>query len=599
MRRLLSSLAFVVTVSLPALALAQFSVADVYTTGHQLAPVTCGQVTIDQVYLREFAPCYVEWTVDQSLSQPITVVAPSTTSTSPMSDTGPERQVGTPAQLNVLTTPYGIRSLAVTDATPITVLQVSLINPPAPWQGYAEAVEVEALSFRLRSQNTSVDYDLFQLLHGGVEQPVADDGTVTLSLASPLRLAPGEGTTLDISIRLAPASSYGTVDGSFTLDLTEVFAAGQSSEPVRIITSGTTASDLFAFQSLPSNPTGTKFVLQRVDPALTPPVLTPNERHQILELELDAQFSEITLEEITIKNIAPNADGQEAVARLHLSDLAGNTLGSGEFLGERATLRFSPPLVLPRGSRTRYVMSLDTNPSIAYADPSQAILRLAITDVEAYASTGLPVTPGQLLAPAPLYEATLAGAHLTVRNADYQPPAALNASGALEPLYAFTIENPSEDERVALSRLSLQVDLDNLQWAGGTIDPSDVMLTYRASGDVYQQDPLWSMNVTSFSPTSGLLRFDASTELLLLPEAERDYVLFLALEDPLPTNPSESVTFTWLTDGQFQTGTVSDLQSANANIIWSDRSAATHSITTIDWRSGLGLSLPPTTQLED
>ena len=313
--------------------------------------------------------------------------------------------------------------------------------------------------------------------------------------------------------------------------------------------------------------------------------LAAGEQAVVLALNLEAQYDDMYVDEITVRNTTGN-NVDSLISRVQaVNPSTGQVYGTSYFSNGQATFQLRNSLYIPRsrtvqiGFKVQVASNLPTNIS-----DSSFSLNVNSSDIDLVsASTGQNVPTSNIIVStgSETFSVSQGGVSLSF------VPGQLIATGSQNQTMRVTIRNNS-NSGASIGRMTFQFGLDGVEFAGGSATADDFSLvSLRGNSEVGTQ-----FNVGAVG--SSTVSFDAIDELYIGPGSSVDLGLKVAF-DNVGGNSGDSIAVVVLGDSGFSAPTTLAAQRANgASFIWSDNSGRPHSLTSNDWLTGSYINSLPT-----
>lgn len=493
-------------------------------------------------------------------------------------------QTGALPTLNIKT--IGVRAPADFSLAKVDLFELSLSNPR---QGRSSTTFTPSLigdtfSFRLQTNNRSID-DLSFL---GIEvegQVYRFDANGNLDLRIPVRVSGGDSAGIRIAVVPVDLEYVPRDSGSFRLELLSVGVREEGTDKPKIIrTVGTRLSEYFTFSPAPTNSGETTVISSQSQ--IYGKNLTAGEQTVVLALNLEASYDDMALREITVRNqgvVKNNVDSLIQKIEL-INPQTGEVYGSTRFSNGAARFQLRPALSVLRGRIQQLAFRVTVVSQIPQniTDTSFA-LQVMGSDIELVSkSTGANVPLGNIDVTGKTETFTISQGGLTLSVATGQ----LVATGTPNQTLKLQVRNNS-GSGVSLGRVSFQIGLDGVEFAGGTATVDDfALVSLRGNTQVGTAFNVGNIN-------GSIISFDANDELYISPGSSVDLGLNIAF-DNVGSSRGDSVAISILGDTGFGgSSTLAAQRASGAKFIWSDNSAKPHSTQSRDWLTGAFIDTLP------
>lgn len=487
------------------------------------------------------------------------------------------------------------QSVAEVTSAPIRLFQIGVSNTTSSRStDYVEPVELDTLTFQMYSHTgIAADPQNFSLILEGVEGQEFEferNGNVTLRFTN-ARLAKGEDLSFNVSLRVDDPDNTPHVNGSLRIRVLDATAqTEQSLSEVDPVITGTSISDQISFTPI-ARATGNPVVSGIPATQIFGRTLSAGETAAVLALNFEAAYDDMLIEEITVRDTLSSNSIDSFVNRLTVKENGtGRVLGQGRFSQGKSRIHFSRPIEVKRNSEAQIYFEVQLSGRINLTSQNTEFkLDVDPTDVVVYgigSGKEVPDSNKNFSFQSEKFLVVDSGGSMRIAASGSQPNG-FSSHGALEPIYRFYLQNPSNDD-VSIGRLSFEVRPTGVQFQNG-ISTDDFELKQIVNGR--------DVNGLSFAPTSASgnkVTFDAITEFFLHRHDTAEFALKVKLEDVGGDYDNDYVSVQILGDSSLNVNTLSSVRSSGANFIWSDHSGRPHTTSSQDWLSGYLVNGLPT-----
>lgn len=400
-----------------------------------------------------------------------------------------------------------------------------------------------------------------------------------------LRIAKGEGLGLEVFLQLENEASFGGGTEAFRLKLVRGEISGESSRKLNSIAFvGRSSSDWVNFGRYYS---GNEGFSSDTNTSVTPAfhieggILEAGTRNLVTAVKMESQYEDIIISSIRVRNTY-GAESDNAVEMMQLVDLSagGKILDETRLLGGEAQFDIGSDISIYRGRERTLGVFVKTSHDLSRVKQARLSIDFGANDIVArglQSGRTLPAGFKVVNIDAKDFAFARSGGFVFEESGekDFLAP-----SGGLSPVYRFHLKNEGSTP-ISVARISFDVSMHGMDWAGGQLDAGDVELRRRGF-----RSRLFTPHVSG----DGRLVFDAQEALYLPAGARYEMILQLALDDL--SGDDDWLRIQMLHDSDFERSNLSTIRSGGAHFIWSDHSGRPHSNFSDDWLNGKGLNLP-------
>lgn len=494
--------------------------------------------------------------------------------------------IGNNSSITTTVKKFRTKNIYEINAEPIDIMQVSFYHRGnRSRSSFTEPARISKATFEIIDNSGIVeDFENISLLVNDNEFRFDERGEVTVQFQN-LRLPVNTREALSIGIKVFDPLNTPSVNGNMRVRLKDISAYGESNyEPVQTRIIGSRVSDTITFDpSIISSTNTSSNSVGNVSTIINlyGKMLSAGQSEYVMALELEANYDDFFLDEMTVTDMVSNGGVDSFIDRLDVINLRTNErLSSTKFINGKAVFNFPQRVIIYRNQ----ALNLGFKVHLKGTLPSSAInnqFRLNVTpaDVTLYsANTGNRVPDGNKNFGIRNETFTVAQNGLSiVPNSETVPDLVVNA-GYKTLVHALTVTSYGK-KRAAIGRMSFDVYLSGLDFAGGSISSDDFELVLM-SGKRHNTIPYTA------TTNGSMVQFTFETPLEIYRNETTKLGLKVALENTGASSNNDSASVRILGDSSLQVGTLAEVEARGSNFIWSDYSARPHSVNSSDWISG-------------
>ena len=437
----------------------------------------------------------------------------------------------------------------------------------------------EKAYFTIKSTNNTMNYDDIQLIIDNQAYAFNASGKLTVPLN--IRLSKCSSLSYDISLAPTNSNAYGTLDGSYKVQLTGVDAWSEKNKKlINPLLKGTLESSAIGFTQVVYEGLGDS--IGGVGDAIYGRHLTVSEEAKVLHMRLKPDWTDVYLDSLTVVNTLNNGASEQLEKAILKDDSTGTVLDEAYFINDKAV--FSMQNVLIK-RRTNASLSVYVKVKNTLSNSINKTFKIDYNTMNLVSSSGYDIDSTMLSIVTQPDIFTLGNGTIAVSKSSLQPTDLVTIAGTPTPVYNFTLTNTSQNV-VSVNRMSFAISMNGIDFDGG-LSTDDVELMRIHNGSEIGT----MMFIPSFS--NNIIRLDSTEDIIISPNTSIEYTLKLKMVDVAPYTQNDAIVIQMLGDNTSSTGTLSTLQTANKNFIYSDLSAPMHTMMSSDYRSGdVNMGLP-------
>jgi hypothetical protein len=489
---------------------------------------------------------------------------------------------------SITTTVKKIRTKAIYEINeePVDIMQISFYHRGSSSRSsFVEPAKIDKATFEIIDNSGIVeDTENISLLVNGQEFRFDEHGEVTVQFGN-LRLPVNKREALNVGIKVFDPLNTPSVNGNMRIRLADVTAYGESDfDPITTRIVGSRISNTITFDPsiiTTANTSSNSINNVQTHSNIYGKMLSAGQSELVMSLELEANYDDFWLDEITLTDVASNGGIDTFVNRIDAINLRTNEkLSSTKFINGKALFDFPQRVLIYRDQALTigfkvYLKGTLTTSSIN----NQFRLNVLPADVGIYsANTGNRVSDSNKNFSIKNETFTVAQNGLSIQN-NSEPITQLITNANYKTLVNVLDITSFGKKRTAISRMSFDLYPSGLDFAGGTISADDFEIV-RISGNRHLDMP----HTVVTNGNTAQFTFDDPLEIYR--NETTKIGIKVALENTDSNTKGDAIGIRMLGDSQLQVDTLANIQSSGSNFIWSDYSGRPHSTTSSDWMSG-------------